>query len=126
MISGTGFNYKIGVELAEQAAGAGADAILALPPYYPNSDDSSLLDYYAAIGDATSLPLFVYSRDWVNPIPAWVERLATKVPTLIAWKDGQGNIRRYQQIIHRLGDRLYWIGGTGDDVMADLISGGRQ
>jgi hypothetical protein len=73
VISGTGFNYKIGVELAEQAAGAGADAILALPPYYPNSDDSSHLDYYAAIGDATSLPLFVYSRDWVNPTPAWVK-----------------------------------------------------
>jgi 5-dehydro-4-deoxyglucarate dehydratase len=40
-----------------------------------------------------------------------------KVPTLIAWKDGQGDIRRYQQIIHRLGDRLYWIGGTGDDCV---------
>ena len=122
VISGTGFNYKIGVELTEQAAGAGVDAILALPPYYPNSDDSSLLDYYVAIGDATPLPLFVYSRDWVNPTPAWVERLAAKVPTLMAWKDGQGDIRRYQQIIHQLGDRLYWIGGAGDDCVPAYYS----
>jgi 5-dehydro-4-deoxyglucarate dehydratase len=122
VISGTGFNYKLGIELAKQAAGVGADAILVLPPYYPNSDDNALLEYYAAIGNATPLPLFVYSRDWVNPTPAWVEKLATKVPTLIAWKDGQGDIRRYQQIIHRLGDRLYWIGGAGDDCVPAYYS----
>src|SRR5882672_9768649 len=91
VIAGTGFNYKIGIELAEQSAGAGADAILVLPPYYPNSDEDALLEYYASIGKATPLPLFVYSRDWVNPSPAWVERLAARVPTLIAWKDGQGD-----------------------------------
>jgi 5-dehydro-4-deoxyglucarate dehydratase len=122
VISGTGFNYKLGIELAEQAAAAGTDAIPALPPYYPNSDDHALLEYYAAIGNATPLPLFVYSRDWVNPTPAWVEKLAAKVPTLIAWKDGQGDIRRYQQIIHRLGDRLYWIGGAGDDCVPGYYS----
>jgi len=55
---------------------------------------------YSAIGAATPLPLFVYSRDWVNPAPAWVEKLAARVPTLFGWKDGQGDIRRYQQIIN--------------------------
>ncbi len=122
VISGTGFNYKIGIELAEQAAAAGSDAILALPPYYPNADENALVEYYEAIGKATPLPFFVYSRDWVNPTPAWVEKLAAKVPTLIAWKDGQGDIRRYQQIIHRLGDRLYWIGGAGDDCVPGYYS----
>jgi len=34
---------------------------------------------------------------------------------MVAWKDGQGDVRRYAQIIHRLGDRLHWIGGIGDD-----------
>jgi len=122
VISGTGFNYKIGIELAEQAAAAGSDAILALPPYYPNADENALVEYYEAIGKATPLPFFVYSRDWENPTPAWVEKLAAKVPTLIAWKDGQGDIRRYQQIIHRLGDRLYWIGGAGDDCVPGYYS----
>src|SRR5204862_3907742 len=56
-----------------------------------------------------------YSRDWVNPSPAWVEKLAKAAPTLVAWKDGQGDVRRFAQIIHRLGDRLHWIGGIGDD-----------
>jgi 5-dehydro-4-deoxyglucarate dehydratase len=122
VISGTGFNRQIGRELAQQSAGAGADAILALPPYYPGADDQGLAEYYAAIGSATSLPPFVYSRDWVNPTPAWVEKLAKKIPTLMGWKDGQGDIRRYQQIMNRMGDRLHWIGGIGDDCVPGYYS----
>jgi 5-dehydro-4-deoxyglucarate dehydratase len=104
----------MGIELAQRAAHAGADAIPALPPYYPNADEEGLAEYYAAIGAATALGLFVYSCDWVKPSPEWVELLARRIPTLIAWKDGQGDTVRYQQIMDRVGDRLYWIGGAGD------------
>ena len=122
VIAGTGVNCQIASELARESANLGADAILALPPSYPNSDDDGLAEYYAAIGSATPLPLFVYSRDWVNPSPAWVEKLAARVPTLLGWKDGQGDIRRYQQIMNRVGDRLYWIGGAGDDCVPGYYS----
>lgn len=122
VIAGVGFNRQIAIELARHSARAGADAILALPPYYPGADEGALAEYYAAIGAATPLPFFVYSRDWVNPGPEWVEKLAAKVPTLFAWKDGQGDIRRYQQIINHVGDRLYWIGGIGDDCVPGYYS----
>jgi 5-dehydro-4-deoxyglucarate dehydratase len=122
VIAGVGFNGPLATEMARQDAHTGADAILALPPYYPNADEDGLAEYYAAIGAATPLPLLVYSRDWVNPAPAWVERLAARVPTLTAWKDGQGDIRRYQQIMHRVGDRLHWIGGAGDDCVPGYYS----
>jgi len=115
VIAGVGFNRAIAVDLAKASAKAGADAILALPPYYPNADEDALLEYYRSIGAATDLAFLVYSRDWVNPSPAWVEKLAKAAPTLTAWKDGQGDIRRYAQIMQRLGDRLHWIGGVGDD-----------
>lgn len=117
VICGTGFNLTIAVEMARKSAALDADAILALPPYYPNADEEGLAEYYAAIGAATPLPLLVYSRDWVNPTSAWVEKLAAKVPTLTAWKDGQGDIRRYQQIMNRVGNRLHWVGGVGDDCV---------
>jgi len=122
VISGTGFNQRIAVDLVEHAAEAGANAVLALPPYYPNADENGLLEYYAAIGKASPLPLLVYARDWVNPGPAWVEALANRVPTLVAWKDGQGELRRCQQIMHQLGDRLRWIGGAGDDCVPGYYS----
>jgi 5-dehydro-4-deoxyglucarate dehydratase len=122
VIAGVGFNRAIAIELARASAKAGADAILALPPYYPGADDEALLEYYRAIGGSTDLGFLVYSRDWVNPSPAWVEKLAKAVPNLVAWKDGQGDIRRYAQIIQRLGDRLYWIGGVGDDNLPAYYS----
>jgi 5-dehydro-4-deoxyglucarate dehydratase len=122
VISGTGFNLPMAIQLAQQGARLKADAILALPPYYPNADEEGLIEYYAGIGAATNLPLIVYSRDWVNPSPAWVEKLAARVPTLFAWKDGQGDVRRYQQIMHRIGDRLHWIGGAGDDCVPGYYS----
>ncbi|HXG63171.1 MAG TPA: 5-dehydro-4-deoxyglucarate dehydratase [Planctomycetota bacterium] len=117
VVAGVGFNASLGAEMARRAAGAGASAILALPPYYPGADEEGLLEYYAALGAATPLPLVVYSRDWVNPGPAWVERLAARVPTLAAWKDGQADPRRLQAIMSRVGARLHWIGGAGDDAV---------
>ncbi|HKQ76406.1 MAG TPA: 5-dehydro-4-deoxyglucarate dehydratase [Blastocatellia bacterium] len=122
VIAGVGFNQMLAVELAKRSAGSGADAILALPPYYPQADEEGLVEYYRAIGDATELGLLIYSRDWANFSPAQVERLAAKIPGLIAWKDGQGDIRRLQMIINRVGDRLHWIGGAGDDMVPGYYS----
>src|SRR5260370_42255089 len=80
-----------------------------------------MLDYYRAIGEATRLGMLIYSRDWANFSPAMVERLSS-IPNLVAWKDGQGDIRRLQAIINQVGDRLYWIGGAGDDMVPAYYS----
>lgn len=122
VIASTGFNWPIAIEFAQHAERAGADAILALPPYYPNADEQGLAEYYKAIGRATPLGMLVYSRDWVNPEPAWVEHLAEEIPTLVCWKDGQGDLRRYERIMNRVGDRLHWIGGAGDDCVPGYYS----
>jgi 5-dehydro-4-deoxyglucarate dehydratase len=121
IIAGVGFNRQMAIELSQAAANAGADGILALPPYYPNADDDGMLEYYRAVGLATNLGMLIYSRDWVNFGTAMVERL-TSVPTLIAWKDGQGDVRRLQTIINSIGDRLCWIGGAGDDSVPGYYS----
>src|SRR5262245_29623244 len=42
VLAGTGFNGPIAAELARQAAAAGANGILAFPPYYPSPDDDGL------------------------------------------------------------------------------------
>jgi 5-dehydro-4-deoxyglucarate dehydratase len=115
VLTAVGFNQQLAVEMAQQCASAGVDGILAFPPYYPNADDEGLWHYYNAIGSATSCGLAIYARDWAVFSPAMVEKLTT-IPTLVAWKDGHGDIRRYQLIMNRVGDRLHWIGGAGDDM----------
>jgi len=126
VVAGTGFNAVTGSEIAKRAAGAGAEMILALPPYYINAPEAGLFAYYEAIGKATDLPLMVYSRDWAVFTPDMVARLADRVPTLVAWKDGQGNIRNYQRIMEAVGDRLAWFGGLGDDCVPGYFAIGVQ
>jgi 5-dehydro-4-deoxyglucarate dehydratase len=117
VIAGVGINTAIAREWVKTAAAAGAAGILVFPPYYPGADDEGLVAYYRSIADASALGVMIYSRDWFNPSPAMVEKLAASIPNLIAWKDGQADLRRYQMIRQRLGDRLHWIGGAGDDMV---------
>ena len=121
VIAGTGFSVALGSQLARQAAAAGASGILAFPPYYPGAEDDGLVRYYTALGESTSLGMLIYSRDWFHPSAAMVERLAS-IPTLVAWKDGQGDIRRLQIIKRHIGDRFRWIGGAGDDMVPAYYS----
>src|SRR6476661_4828367 len=117
VVAGTGYNVTLGVEIARGAEKAGAQSVLVLPPYYSSAPEDGLFAYYRAIGEATGLPLMVYSRDWAVFTPEMVARLADRVPTLAAWKDGQGDIRKYQRIMSYNGDRLAWFGGLGDDCV---------
>ena len=121
VIAGVGFGQRLAVEMAQAAEKAGADGILAFPPYYPQAEDDGLFEYYRAIGEATQLGMLIYSRDWASFSPAMVERLSA-IPTLIGWKDGHGDIRRLQMIMNHVGDRLHWIGGAGDDMVAAYFS----
>ena len=121
VIAGVGFNVALAAELARESARLGAQGILAFPPYYPQADDEGVVEYYRAIGAATPLGLLIYSRDWFHPGAALVQRLA-EIATLIAWKDGQGDIRRLQILMSRVGDRLRWVGGAGDDMVPAYYS----
>jgi 5-dehydro-4-deoxyglucarate dehydratase len=121
VIAGVGFGQRLAIEMAQAAEKAGADGILVFPPYYTHAEHEGLFEYYRAIGAATRLGMIIYSRDWAIFSPAMVERL-TSIPTLVAWKDGQGDIRRLQAIMNRVGDRLHWIGGAGDDLVAAYYS----
>jgi len=126
IVAGTGFNSVLGADIARRAAKVGASCILALPPYYVSAPEDGLFAYYEEIGRATDLPLMVYSRDWAVFTPDMVSRLADRVPTLAGWKDGQGDIRKYQRIIERNGDRLAWFGGLGDDCVPGYFAIGVQ
>jgi 5-dehydro-4-deoxyglucarate dehydratase len=124
VLTAAGINPPIAADIAKQAAAAGANGILAFPPYYPSMDDEGILAYYKGIAEATSLGVIIYSRDWFAPSPSLVEKLASAIPNLIAWKDGQADIRRYQMIRQHVGDRLHWIGGAGDDMVPAYYSMG--
>jgi 5-dehydro-4-deoxyglucarate dehydratase len=123
VLTAVGINPAIAIDAARAAADAGADGILVLPSYYATMDEEGVVAYYKAIADAVpQLGLLVYSRDWFNASPAQVEQLAEAIPNLVGWKDGQADLRRYVAIRQRVGDRLHWIGGAGDDMVPAYYS----
>src|SRR5688572_11836661 len=69
VLAAAGFNPHIAADLAKASHAAGAQGILAFPPYYPQPDDEGIVDYYKSIAAATPLPMIIYSRDWFNPSP---------------------------------------------------------
>ena len=80
VIMGVGTNCTAGsVENAELAAQNGADALLAVTPYYNKGTQAGLLAHYTAIADASPLPLVLYnvpSRTGVDLLPETVRALA--------------------------------------------------
>jgi len=126
VVAGVGFNATLGIEIARGVEKAGADCLLVLPPYYSNPPEDGMFDYYEAIGRSTGLPLMIYSREWAVFSPQQVARLAERVPSLAAWKDGQGDARKYQRIMSYVGDRLAWLGGIGDDCVPAYFAVGVQ
>src|SRR5258706_7599601 len=79
VLAAVGFNPHIAADLAKASAAAGAGGILAFPAYYPQPDDEGIVDYYKSIAAATPLPMIIYSRDWFNPPPALVEKIAIAI-----------------------------------------------
>jgi 5-dehydro-4-deoxyglucarate dehydratase len=123
VIAGVGFGQRLGVEMAQAAEKAGADGLLVFPPYYQQADDEGLFEYYRSIARASRLGMIVYSHDWARFTPEMVESL-TSLPNLVAWKDGHGDMRQLQSLMHRVGERLVWIGGAGDDMVGVYYSTG--
>ena len=122
VLAGVGFSPRTAIEMARDCTAAGVDGILIFPPYYPgDANDEGMFAYYRDVAAATKRGVIIYSRDHANFFPAAVARLAA-IPNLIAFKDGQGDIRRFQQIMARVGDRLHWIGGAGDDCVPAYYS----
>lgn len=129
VVAAVGFNASIGADLARRAEAAGADAILIMPPYYATPDPQGLLAYYQQIAAATSLGVMPYARDAAVFTPELVEQLARRVPNLIAFKDGRGDVRLFQRlrehVVEQLGaERLLWLAGVGDDLVAPYFAAG--
>lgn len=126
VVAGTGFNVPIACEIARRVEAVGAQLLLVLPPYYSGAPQEGLFTYYEAIGSSCGLPLMPYSRDWAVFTPEMVARLCDRVRSIAAWKDGQGDIRKYQRIMQFNGDRLAWYGGLGDDCVPGYFAIGVQ
>ncbi|MEV7243424.1 5-dehydro-4-deoxyglucarate dehydratase [Streptomyces sp. NPDC093248] len=114
VVAGAGYGTALAVRYARTAEAAGADGLLAMPPYLVHAGQEGLLRHYREIAAATALPVIVYQRDNVVLTPPAVVGLA-RTEGVIGLKDGLGDLDLMQRIVSAVrteapGDFLYFNG----------------
>ncbi|MFE1297525.1 5-dehydro-4-deoxyglucarate dehydratase [Streptomyces sp. NPDC058731] len=98
VVAGTGYGTALAVHYARLAEDAGADGLLAMPPYLVVAGQEGLLRHYREIAAATALPVIVYQRDNAVFTPETVVALA-RTEGIIGLKDGVGDLDLMQRIV---------------------------
>ncbi|MDO0915877.1 5-dehydro-4-deoxyglucarate dehydratase [Streptomyces sp. DT2A-34] len=114
VVAGAGYGTALAVRYARLAEAAGADGLLAMPPYLVVAGQEGLLRHYKEIAAATALPVIVYQRDNALFTPDTVVELA-RTDGIIGLKDGLGDLDLMQRIVSAVrtevpGDFLYFNG----------------
>ena len=115
IVAGTGGNNtRHSVELTKRAAEGGADAILAVVPYYNKPTQDGMLIHFGAIANASSLPVIVYNipgRTGANMMPATLLELAHRHPTIAGVKESSGDLAQFSAILRdRPAGFAFWVG----------------
>ncbi|MFG2130154.1 5-dehydro-4-deoxyglucarate dehydratase [Streptomyces sp. NPDC048751] len=114
VIAGAGYGTALAVRYGRLARAAGADGLLAMPPYLVIAGQEGLLRHYREVASATDLPVIVYQRDNAVFTPETVVELA-RTEGIIGLKDGLGDLDLMQRIVSAVrsevpGDFLYFNG----------------
>ncbi|MYR42690.1 5-dehydro-4-deoxyglucarate dehydratase [Streptomyces sp. SID5910] len=115
VVAGAGYGTALAVRYARLAEEAGADGLLAMPPYLVVAGQEGLLRHYREVAAATGLPVIVYQRDNAVFTPESVAELA-RTEGVIGLKDGLGDLDLMQRIVSAVrtevpgGDFLYFNG----------------
>ena len=110
---------------AEQAAEAGARAVMLLPPIAYRADESAVVAHYAEVAKA-GLPVVAYNNPYdtkVDLTPALLARLHGE-GLIVAVKEFSGDVRRPYELAERAPGLDLLIGA--DDVLLELALAGAK
>ncbi|HEY2858980.1 MAG TPA: dihydrodipicolinate synthase family protein [Terracidiphilus sp.] len=104
LIAGVGReSVRATVELAENAAQLGYDAVLVRTPTYyaPLMSTAAVLHYYRSVADRSPLPVLLYHIPKFVPYAFPVEVIAelAQHPNIIGTKDSTGSVERIQALV---------------------------
>jgi 4-hydroxy-tetrahydrodipicolinate synthase len=101
-MAGTGSNSTAeAIRMTKAAKKAGADGTLQVGPYYNKPTQEGYFRHFAAIAEATDLPIVVYNipgRTGSEIAAETIARMAEKCPTIVAVKEATGKLDMASQI----------------------------
>lgn len=114
------------VLLARAAEEAGADCLSVLTPAFIAPSEDEMFAHYAAIADATSLPILLYNlpaRTGNSLSVSLVQKLHERYPNIVGIKDSSGNFEQAIAFIRELPDRFKMVMGRDTLIHAALREG---
>src|SRR5579875_266226 len=118
VVAGVGtFDTVHSVHLAQQAAKAGASALLCVTPYYSKPPQSGLLAHFRAVADATDLPVLLYDIPGRSAIPIATETLIrlAEHDRIVGVKDAKGDYAASARVMAET-DLAFYSGNDADTL----------
>jgi 4-hydroxy-tetrahydrodipicolinate synthase len=127
VIAGTGtYNTQASIERTRAAADLGADAVLAVVPYYNKPSQAGLAAHFTAIADSSPIPVVIYNVPSRTVADISVETLGqiARHPKIVAVKDATGNLARVSAQRIACGTDFCQLSGNDDMALGFNAMGG--
>jgi 4-hydroxy-tetrahydrodipicolinate synthase len=102
------------IAFAADAADAGVDALMMLPPLGYRGDDHEIEAFYRAVAEAAALPLMAYNNpdaSGIDMLPGLLVRLYEKIDAVVAIKECSGDARRIPALLNAAPGLEVLVGG---------------
>ena len=99
---------------ARDALGAGANALMTLPPLLYRADRRELLEFFGTVASAADLPMMIYNNPAASGSdlePALLAELARSIPAVAALKESSGDARRIAELVNLCPELDVMVGG---------------
>lgn len=122
--------YANVIEFTKFAEKAGADAVLAVSPYYFGPSPLTAENYFGGISEATKLPVILYNfpaRTGTDLTPELVASLAAKHPNICGIKDTVDTISHTRKVIRAaraVNPDFTVFSGFDEYYLVNRVSGG--
>lgn len=120
-----GYGSRDAVRWAEQAAQAGAAAVMCLPPNAYRADDAAVIEHFRAVA-AVGLPVIAYNNPYDTRVDLTPERLARLFDAgfIVAVKEFAGEPRRAYELAELAPD-LDLLAGSDDNALEFAVAGAK-
>ncbi|MBX7209290.1 MAG: dihydrodipicolinate synthase family protein [Verrucomicrobiaceae bacterium] len=115
------------VNIAKHAADAGADALVAAPPYYLPEGQPELLEYIHHLLPELPLPFYLYNMPSLTKVSFEVDTVHALLddPRIHGIKDSSGNMTYFHRLCRQLVDRPDWTVLMGpEELLLDAVLAG--
>ena len=128
LLAGCGSNSTHhAVELTKAVCEAGADAVLAVTPYYNKSNDRGILAHYRTLADVSTRPLILYNVPSRTGFSLTLEhyRELSSHPNVVGVKEASNDLSLLAQVCAECGDSLDVYTGNDNRTVASIKLGAK-